>query len=144
MAHDYLIDKDSASQGGNYFVSNGLGGSGCKLKIYSGTAPASLSASITGTLLAVCDVQASNPFGSFDSTTLIATGNYSGGIWAYCAAAAASGTATHFRITNSGDTPYHQGLVGTSGSDLNLNTVSIVAGASITITTATLELFGLV
>ena len=47
----------------------------------------------------------------------------------------ATGTATWFRVlTQSAGTHIMDGDVGTSGSDLNLNTVSIVAGATVSIT----------
>ena len=39
----------------------------------------------------------------------------------------ATGTATWFRLTTSGGTAVVDGNVGTSGSDLNLTTTSIVA-----------------
>lgn len=46
----------------------------------------------------------------------------------------ATGTASFFRITTSGGTAHHQGLCGTSSSDLNLNTTSLVTGAAVDIT----------
>lgn len=51
----------------------------------------------------------------------------------------ATGTATWFRIVQSdGTTHALDGSVSTSGSDLNLNTTSIVAGANVSITSATI------
>lgn len=51
----------------------------------------------------------------------------------------ATGTATWFRIvTSGGATIVCDGTVGTSGSDLNLTTVSIVAGAAVSITSFTI------
>jgi hypothetical protein len=50
----------------------------------------------------------------------------------------ATGTASFFRILTSGGTATFQGLCGTSGSDLNLNSTSIVIGAAIDITSLTL------
>ena len=50
-------------------------------------------------------------------------------------AADATGTATWFRVlTQAAGTHIMDGDVGTSGSDLNLNTVSIVIGATVSIT----------
>lgn len=47
----------------------------------------------------------------------------------------ATGTAAYFRILNAAGTiTYAQGLCGVSGSDLNLNTVDIVIGGPIAIT----------
>ena len=56
------------------------------------------------------------------------------------ASAAGSGDAAFFRITdNSGDVT-GQGSVGTSGCDLNLNTVTIGTGANVSITSLQLRL----
>lgn len=50
-----------------------------------------------------------------------------------------SGTATWFRIVQSdGTTHVLDGNVGTSGSDLNLTTTTIVAGQPVTVTSATI------
>ena len=50
----------------------------------------------------------------------------------------ATGTAAWFAITTSGGTRLIEGSVGTSGANLNLNTVSIVAGAIVSVTSFTL------
>lgn len=50
----------------------------------------------------------------------------------------ATGTASWFRILTSGGTAVLDGDVGTSGSDLNLTTVSIVATQPVSITSATI------
>jgi hypothetical protein len=51
----------------------------------------------------------------------------------------ATGTATWFRIVQSGgSTHVLDGNVGTSGSDLNLNTTSIVSGATVSISSFTI------
>jgi len=50
----------------------------------------------------------------------------------------ASGTAGHFRIKNSAGTVIAQGTVGTSGADMNFNTVNFVAGGVCSITSGTL------
>lgn len=51
----------------------------------------------------------------------------------------ATGTATWFRIVQSdGTTHVFDGNVGTSGSDLNLNTTSIVSGAAVSVTSFTI------
>lgn len=55
------------------------------------------------------------------------------------ASANATGTATWFRIVQSdGTTHVMDGSVGTSGTDLVLNTASIVAGANVSISSATI------
>lgn len=53
------------------------------------------------------------------------------------ASADATGTATWFRWVDSAAVFVADGNVGTSGSDLNLNSVSITAGGSVAITSAT-------
>lgn len=54
------------------------------------------------------------------------------------ASADATGTATWFRALKSdGTTKMFDGSVGTSGCDLNLNTTSIVAGATVSVTSFT-------
>ena len=50
----------------------------------------------------------------------------------------ATGTATWFRIVDSGATFILDGDVGTSGSDLNLTTTSIVATQPVSVTSATI------
>lgn len=52
-----------------------------------------------------------------------------------------TGTAAFYRILNAaGTVTYAQGSVGTSGADLNLNTVSIVAGGPISVTSLTISI----
>lgn len=50
----------------------------------------------------------------------------------------ATGTASFFRLLTSGGSSRFQGLCGTSASDLNLNTLSIVSGAQVDVTSLTL------
>jgi hypothetical protein len=50
----------------------------------------------------------------------------------------ASGTAAHFRIKDSNAVVILQGTVGTSGADINFNTVTFVAGATAAISSLTL------
>lgn len=52
--------------------------------------------------------------------------------------AVATATATWFRILTSGATFVIDGSVGTSGADLNLSTTSIVTGATVAISSATI------
>ena len=107
-------------------------GTTAKLRIYSGTRPANVAASITGTLLAELTCNATfAPSASGGVLTLNSITSDS--------SADATGTATHFRLWNSaGSTAMVDGDVGTSGSDLNLNTTSIVAGAAVSVTSFTI------
>jgi hypothetical protein len=109
-------------------ITTAVGTSG-KLRIYSGTRPANVAAAITGTLLAELTCNATAFAGGAASGVLTAsaiTGDTS---------ADATGTATHFRIWKSdGTTAVIDGDVGTSGSDLNLTTTSIVATQPVNVT----------
>lgn len=111
-------------------VTTAVGASG-KLRIYSGTRPANVAAAITGTLLAELTLNATfAPAASGGVLTLNAITSD--------ASADATGTATHFRIWKSdGTTAVIDGDVGTSGSDLNLNSTSITIGGSVAVTSFT-------
>lgn len=102
-------------------------GNAGKLRIYSGTRPANVAAAITGVLLA--ELTTGTPFGTTTNGVVTAgavTGDTS---------ADATGTATHFRQWKSdGTTAVIDGDVGTSGSDLNLTSVSIVATEPVNVT----------
>ncbi len=112
-------------------VTTAVGASG-KLRIYSGTRPANVAASITGTLLAELTLNATfAPAASAGVLTLNAITSDT--------SADATGTATHFRIFQSnGTTAVVDGDVGTSGSDLNLNSTSLTAGGSVAVTSFTI------
>lgn len=99
------------------------------LRIYSGSRPANVAAAITGTMLA--QVTMGSPFAP----------GASGGVLSPTVpqtelAADNTGTATHYRQWKSdGTTAVQDGDVGTSATDMVLNTVSLVAGGVFTITT---------
>ena len=72
-------------------------------------------------------------------------GSVSNGVWTIISSATsdtsadASGTAAAARIRTSGDVDIVTGLtVGTSGQDINLDSVSITAGQTVTINSATI------
>lgn len=102
------------------------------LRIRSGAAPANPAAARTGTVLATLPLPAdwlSNA--SNGVKTLLGT-------W-QDTAADASGTAGHWEIMdNAGTTCHVQGSVGTSGAELNLLSLSLVAGQPVNITSWTL------
>ena len=52
----------------------------------------------------------------------------------------ADGTAAVFRVTSSAPATIYEGTVSTSGADLNLNTVSITTGDTVSITSATMTM----
>ncbi len=105
------------------------------LEIRTGSKPASPDDAATGTLLA--SVKLNDPsFGSSSDGVITldvdpATADSS---------ADATGTAAHFRIKTSAGTGVVDGTVTATGGggDLTLNTVSLVSGASVTITSGTI------
>lgn len=107
-------------------------GTSAVLKIRSGTVPATVATADAGDVLATM---------SLDSDWMAAASSGSkakAGDWEDLTADD-DGTAAHFRIyASDGTTAHLQGTVGTSGADLNLDSVSIGVGQSITITSFTL------
>ena len=105
-------------------------GASALLRIYSGTRPAT--GGTATTLLAELTCNATfAPGASSGVLTLNAITQDS--------SANATGTATWFRIVQSdGSTHVLDGDVGTSGSDLNLTTTSIVSGQPVSISSATI------
>ena len=97
------------------------------IKIYTGTQPA-LNGALTGTLLVTMT------FGA----TAFASATASGGTVTGTANAITSGTAAatgtagyHALVKSDGTTVVATGTVGTSGADLNLNTLSISSGNTV-------------
>jgi len=109
-------------------VTTAVGGSGF-LRIYSGTRPATGGAATT--LLAELTLNATfAPSAASNLLTLNAiTADTS---------ANATGTASWFRIVTSAGTFVIDGDVATSGSDLNVSTTSFVAGATVSVSSATI------
>ena len=106
-------------------------GSGAKLRIYSGTQPVNADTGLSGnTLLAELALSAT-PFGAAVDNTDKATAT-ANAVTADSSADAA-GTATWFRVVTSGGTTIWDGSVGTSGADMNLNSVAITLGANVSI-----------
>jgi len=93
------------------------------LRIYSGTAPTDTGTALSGnTLLAVITLApASAASGTKDCLGGVQT-----------VAAAATGTASFYRVYNSaGSTCHEQGSVGTSGTDVVIDNTSINSGQSV-------------
>ena len=96
------------------------------IQIYTGSQPA-LDGSLTGTLLATLTFGAT-AFGSATASggTVTATANtITNGT------AGNTGTAGYFAVVTSGSATVATGSVGTSGADMNLNSLSISAGATV-------------
>lgn len=105
---------------------------GGSLRIYSGTPPASADAALSGnTLLAELPMSPT----AFDAAVAgVATAN----AITTDASANATGTATFFRILETGGSlVVVQGTVGTSGAELNLSSTSIIAGGSVSVSSLT-------
>ncbi len=104
------------------------------LKIYTvgSGIPATVAAAITDQVLLATLTLSATAFAG--SVAGVATANAITGD----TSADATGTASFFRLLNSGGAAVCQGLCGTSGADLNLNTLSIVQNADIEVTSLTL------
>lgn len=101
-------------------------GNAALLRIYSGTRPAT--GGTATTLLA--ELTCGTPFAAAAVNGVLTLGAIT-----QDASANATGTASWFRIVQSdGSTHVLDGDVGTSGSDLNLTTVSIVSGQPVSVT----------
>ena len=104
------------------------------IKIYSGTFPANADASGAGLTLLATLTCSSTPFpAATQNSGTSAVANFNS---ITSATAAATGTATTFRLTTSGGTVVGQGSVGTSAADLILNTTSITSGSTVAISSA--------
>lgn len=106
-------------------ITTDIGASG-RLRIYDGTPPANANAALSGNNL-LADLPLSATFapaasGGVLTASAITTTN-----------AALSGTASFFRLTTSGGTAVLQGSMGTSGQDLNMNTLAIVSGGPVAV-----------
>lgn len=105
-------------------------GSAAKLRIYSGVRPATGGA--VTTLLA--ELTLGSPLAPAASGGVLTLNAITGDT-----SADASGTATWARIVKSDGTTFVADLnVGTSGSDINLNTTSITAGVPVNVTSMTI------
>jgi hypothetical protein len=103
------------------------------IKIYTGSQPA-LDGSLTGTLLATLTFGATAFAASTASTgTVTATANS-----ITSGTAGNTGTAGYFALVTSGSVTVLTGTVGTSGANLNLSTLSIVSGATISCSSFTI------
>jgi hypothetical protein len=102
------------------------------MKIRTGAAPANCGTADSGTVLATLTLPS-------DWLAAAASGAKAlSGTW-QDTSADATGTAAHFRIYDSGGSTCHiQGTVGTSASDLIVDSTSFTAGQSFTVTAFTL------
>ncbi len=139
MALNTTISNAAAIVACNGIVDLLDAGAGAALvRIYDGTQPANPDVAITTeTLLA--ELTCSDPaFGG-------ATDGAPGGVATASAitddsSANATGTASWFRAVDSNGLAVLDGSVGTSGADLNLNTVSITSGATVSVSSWTVTM----
>lgn len=104
-------------------------GNGAKLRIFSGTQPANADTALSGNTQ-LAELVAGTPFAGSASSGVLTANSIT-----QDSAADATGTATFFRLYQSdGVTVVCDGTVGTSGSDLNLTTTSIVSGQPVQVT----------
>lgn len=102
-------------------------GGGALLRIYDGARPATGAAITTQVLLA--QLTCGTPFAAAPSGGVLTANAIT-----QDASADATGTASWFRLVTSAAAFVMDGNVGTSGSDLNLSSVSIVAGGTVEVT----------
>lgn len=126
------IQFSTAARNGMMDAITTAAGGSALLRIYTATRPANPGTAITSqTLLAELTCNATfAPSASGGVLTLNAITQDS--------SANATGTAAWFRLLTSGATAVLDGNVGTSGSDMNLNTTSIVSGGAVSVTSFTL------
>jgi len=108
------------------------------LVIYDGTPPTNVDTALSGnTVLAQLDM--ANPaFGA--AADAAPGGTATANAITDDTSADATGTASFYRILDRDNTPVLQGTVGTSGAELNLNSVSIQSGATVSITSFTITM----
>ena len=107
-------------------------GTSAVLKIRTGSAPADVATADSGTVLATLSL-ASDYMAAASSGSKAKSGTWED------TSADATGTAAHFRVyASDGTTAHMQGTVGTSGTDMIVDSVSFTAGQAFTISAFTL------
>ena len=101
------------------------------LSIYTGTQPTNPDTALSGNTL-LAQLALSSTFAPGSSAGVLTANTITS------ATAGNTGTATWGTLTTSGATRKVDFSVGTSGADLNLNTTSIVSGASVSVTSLTI------
>jgi hypothetical protein len=107
-------------------------GASAVMRIFTGSPPANCAAADSGTVLATINLPS-------DWMAAASGGSKAkSGTWQDLSADN-SGTAGHFRVYDNGVTTCHiQGTVGTSGTDMTVNSTSFTAGQSFTVNSFTL------
>lgn len=133
MAANPMVSMASAEAALNALLALlNTGGAG-HIKIWTGTMPATCETADSGTTLSTLALSTTAfPAASDPGTTGLATATANS--ITSDTNAAATGTAGYFRAYSGAGTCIVQGTVGTTLADMILNTVSIVAGATVAIT----------
>lgn len=130
MANAFKISNDAADAEVDALTALLDGGS---VKIYSGTAPATADTALSGNTLLATLPLGTPAFGA--GSNGVATAN----AITDDSSADATGTASFYRgLASDGTTVVCQGTVGTSGADMNINSVAIQSGAAVEITSWTI------
>ena len=108
-----------------------------RLRILSGTEPATVETAETGTLLAELDLSVDAFQDAVDAT---GSAQSTGNAVTQDASADATGTAGYCRLVDRDGTAVLQGDVSTSGAFLNMVTTSIVSGQPVDVSSMTLSL----
>lgn len=128
MAVDFRISNAAALAMCDSLVDLLDVGGGGYIEIYSGAVPTDVDAAHGGTVLAVLPLSAT----AFGAAADINPGaRATANAITSDASANNTGTASFFRAYNAGGTAIIQGTVGTSSADMILNSVAIVAGATV-------------
>src|ERR1700744_6327137 len=129
MASNLKIAQNTASTEANALV--GSFTNSALLKLYDGTQPSTPETAVTTQNLLATVTLASPAFGSASNGVITANSISDVTI-------SASGTSAWFRLLKSDNTTViMDGSVGTSGSDLNLNSVALSSGATLSTTSFT-------
>lgn len=132
MAADPRLTNAAASAAADAVVDLIDGGAAAgTIKIYDGTIPTNADTAIGAQVLLATLTFSDPAFGAASNGVATASAITSD------SSADATGTATWARIADSNGTTIMDVTVGTTGEDINLNTVSIVAGAQVSITSLT-------
>ncbi|MGE3795892.1 MAG: hypothetical protein AB7I38_18475 [Dehalococcoidia bacterium] len=141
MANDFIITNAVAKAMLDTFDDQANAGTAAVINIYSagGGVPADADTAITDQTLLAQLVMSATAFGAAADANPNAT--ITADTITDDSSADATGTAAFFRIlTQSGGTVICQGTVGTSGSDMNLNTTSITAGSTVSISSCVITM----
>lgn len=135
------IDNASAIEACDAIVDNcdnGTTDPNATLVIYSGTPPALVDTALSGNTV-LAELEMSNP--AFGNAADINPGaRATAAAISDDTAANATGTATFFRILDRNNVPRIQGSVGTSGAELNMNSVAIQINAAVEVTSLTVTM----